>query len=75
MPKKSGKSMKGKGFVDFFKKVGNWIKDNKIISSVAKAIPHPASQVIGNVAGAVGLGKKRKGRKGKRLRGGASVRF
>jgi hypothetical protein len=54
------------------KKAANWIKDRKIISSVAKAIPNPISQVVGNVAGAVGLGKRR----GKTvMRGGSAVRF
>lgn len=41
------------------KKAGNWVKDNRIISGVAKAIPNPISQVVGNVAHAVGLGRHR----------------
>jgi hypothetical protein len=76
MPKRVGMSMRGEGFFgdvwDGIKKAANWVKDRKIISGVAKAIPNPISQVVGNVAGAVGLGKRR----GKTvMRGGSAVRF
>ena len=53
----------GTGFFDFIKKGFNWLKDNKVISTVAKMIPNPISQTVGNVAGQLGLGKHRRGRK------------
>lgn len=57
---------------DGIKSVGRFIKDNKLVSRIASIIPHPASQVVGKVASAVGLGRK-KGRKatGRKAMGGS----
>jgi hypothetical protein len=68
--------MRGDGFFgdvwSGIKKAANWVKDNKVISGVAKALPIPGAQVVGNIAGAVGLGRRRR-RGGMRtgMRGGA----
>ena len=70
MPRKTSKSrrggrrMKGKGFIDFIKKVGSWFKSNKIISTVGNALGAagvPYASKIGSVAGSIGLGRKRGG--------------
>ena len=47
----------GTGFWDSIKSAFNWVKDNKIISTVASIIPNPAAQRIGAVAGQLGLGR------------------
>ena len=51
----------GKGFWgslwNGIKKGVGWLKDNKVISTVAKLIPHPAAQQVGAVAGSVGMGR------------------
>ena len=39
------------------KKVFNFAKDNKVISTVAGMIPHPVAQRIGAAAGSVGMGR------------------
>jgi hypothetical protein len=49
----------GTGFFDFIKKGFNWLKNNKVVSTVAKLIPHPAAQTVGNIAEQLG-GKKRR---------------
>ena len=41
-------------------KIGNFIKDNKVISTGLSLIPDPRFQIAGHVAGQLGLGKKRK---------------
>ena len=53
----------GGSFKDFISKVwngiksvGRFIKDNKLISSIASVIPHPIAQTVGQVARSVGLG-------------------
>jgi hypothetical protein len=60
------------------KPAGNWIKDQKVISKVGNALgsvlPGPAgtaAKAVGGVAGAVGLGKRRRTRKSHIMRGGA----
>ena len=64
MPVKRGrkqkKNLNGKGFFDVIKKVGNFIKDNKILSTVGSLIPHPGVQAAARLAGSVGLGRKKK---------------
>ena len=51
----------GKGFWgdlwSGIKKGVGWLKDNKVVSTVAKLIPHPAAQQVGAVAGQVGFGR------------------
>ena len=72
MPKKKGKSHKGRQmhgdgfFSDVWKgikKVGGFLKDNKVISNVASLIPHAGAQNVGKVAGVLGFGRKRKSSK------------
>lgn len=53
----------GGSFKDFISKVwngiksiGRFIKDNKLISSVASVIPHPIAQTVATAARSVGLG-------------------
>jgi hypothetical protein len=46
----------GGSFMDWIYKLGRFIKSNKLISRVAKAIPHPIAQVVGDVADKVGYG-------------------
>ena len=73
-----GKHQRGKGFVDFFRKVNTWFKDNKIISKVGNALGGvvPYASQIGSVAGSLGYGRKRGGAlrlagNGSRLAGGS----
>ena len=51
----------GKGFWgdiwSGIKSVGKFLKNNKVISTVAKLIPHPIAQQVGSVAGSVGMGR------------------
>lgn len=55
-----------------FKKVGNFVKDNKIISTGLSFVPGPVGAIGSKVAGAVGLGRRRP--KKKRVVGGAKKR-
>ncbi|MDR3680475.1 MAG: hypothetical protein P4L41_10960 [Flavipsychrobacter sp.] len=48
----------GTGLWDSIKNAFNWVKDNKIISTVASLIPHPAGQAVGNIAGQLGFGRR-----------------
>ena len=57
---KRKKKQKGKGFLDFIKKGFNILKDNKVISTVASMIPHPAAQGIAQGARLFGMGKGKK---------------
>jgi hypothetical protein len=69
MPRKSNarprtrKTLKGKGFMDFLSGVGNFLKDTKLLSTGLSLIPHPAGRIAGGVAGALGLGRKRKAKR------------
>jgi len=57
-------------------KVGNWIKDKKIISKGLNLIPHPKAQVASNVADQLGFGRRRRRRKqagGAKRSGGRKV--
>ena len=58
--KRKSKPQRGKGFFDVIKKVGGFLKDSKILSTVASMVPHPGVQAVGRVAGQLGLGRKRK---------------
>ena len=66
------KSMRGKGFMDFVKKVGRFVKKHKLISRVAGGLSSLGVPIAGSVsraAGAVGLGRKtRRRRRGAGLR-------
>ena len=61
--RKGHKKMRGKGFMDFFKKVNSWFKDNKVISKVGSALGSavPYASQIGSIAGTLGYGRKRGG--------------
>jgi len=54
------KPQHGEGFFDVIKKVGGFLKDSKILSTVASMVPHPGVQAVGRVTGQLGLGRKRK---------------
>lgn len=58
MPKRTGQ--KGKGIFDFLKKTHNFIRDNKLISTIGSMIPHAGAQKVASVAGALGYGKRRR---------------
>ena len=74
MVKRAKKNLNGKGFFDVIKKIGGFIKDNKILSTVGSMIPHPGVQAAARLAGSVGLGRKgRKGRKGQKGKGANMV--
>ena len=51
---------KGRGLWDAIKGAWNWVKDNKVISTVASMIPHPLAQRVGGVAGQLGLGRRKR---------------
>ena len=72
MPKHRAHKMTGKGFMDFIKGVGNFIKDNKLISTGLSLIPGQYGQMGSRIAGAVGLGRRRKKGK-KKMHGGKMV--
>ena len=55
------KTQKGQGIGD----VLNFIRDQKLISKGLGLIPHPGAQVASQIAGLVGLGRKRKAKKKK----------
>jgi len=73
--KKGGKKkgQKGKGFMDVMKKIGGFLKDTKILSTVGSMIPHPGVQAAARLAGSVGLGRKGKKKKGQKGRGANMV--
>ena len=56
--------MHGEGFFgdlwDGVKKVGGFLKDSKILSGVASAIPHPYAQTAAPILKQIGLGKRKK---------------
>ena len=54
-------SMKGKGFMDFIRKVGSFLHKSKLISTVGNALgtAFPIAGTIGRAAGSVGFGRRR----------------
>lgn len=55
--------MHGRGkFMDFLNKANNWLKKTKVISTVANALGPvvPYASTVGNVAGKLGYGRKRR---------------
>lgn len=52
--------------------IGSFIKDQKLISKGLGLIPHPAGQLASQIAGLVGLGRKRKTPK-RRVQRGAGI--
>lgn len=70
----SKRNQKGKGFLDVMKKIGGFLKDTKILSTVGSMIPHAGVQTGARLLGSVGLGRKgRKGRKGQKGKGANMV--
>ena len=64
--RKQKKNLKGEGFMDFMKgvgnvakKVGGFLKDTKILSTVGSMVPHAGVQTAARLAGSVGLGRKK----------------
>ncbi len=66
----------GRGFFNSLwsgiKSVGSFIKDNKLISRGLSLIPHAGAQTAGNIAGQLGLGRKRRIRR-RILRTGSGI--
>ena len=59
--------MKGRGFFDFIKQVGSFLKDTKLVSTIGNALGAvgvPFAGQIGSVAGQLGFGKRRISRRG-----------
>ena len=55
--------LRGHGFKDFLTKANNWLRDKKVISGVAGVLGSagvPFASSIGNVAGKLGYGRKRR---------------
>ncbi len=67
------RKMMGSGIMDFLKKAHDWVKSNKIISSVSGALSGivPGASIINKVSDTLGYGRRRRGRKHQmKLRGG-----
>ena len=60
----------GKGVVG---DVAKFIKDQKLISKGLGLIPHPAGQLASQIAGLVGLGRKRKAPVRRRVQRGGGI--
>ena len=54
------------GFLNILKKVPEFLRETKLISGVASAIPHPAAQTVSGVAKALGYGRRKAPAKAKR---------
>lgn len=69
--------MQGKGFMDVIKKINNFLKKTKLVSTVGSALGNviPIAGTIGRVAGSAGYGRRKKRAPKKKLmssrRGGA----
>ncbi len=48
---------RGKGLKEFAGKAWNFVKKNKVLSTVANQIPHPLGKIAGWTLGKFGLGK------------------
>ena len=70
------RAQNGKGFLDVFKKIGstlgtvanqanNLLRSTKAISTIGSLVPHPGAQKVAGVAGALGYGRRRVGRRRK----------
>ena len=65
MVKRTRKNQNGEGFMDFIngvgnvaKKVGGFLKDTKILSTIGSMVPHPGVQAGARIAGSLGFGRK-----------------
>lgn len=54
------KKQKGKGALDTLRTIGNFVRDNRLISQGLGFIPHPGAQVASAIASQLGLGKKKR---------------
>lgn len=62
--RRTGKRMRGKGFISFLKKANNWLRSNKIVSKVAGALSSvgiPYADKVNSVATSLGYGRRRGG--------------
>ena len=70
--------MRGRGMWDWVSKASDWLKNNKLISTVGNAlggIGIPYASQIGSVAGSLGYGRRRRHHgRGLRLAGGSISR-
>ena len=64
-----------KGIANVAKKVGYFLKDTKILSTVGSMVPHAGVQTAARLAASVGLGRKRKPgpQKGKTKQSGGAM--
>ena len=73
-----GRRMRGRGFMDFISKAGDFLKKSKLISTVGSALGAagiPFASQIGSVAGSLGFGRRRHRRgHGLHLAGGSMSR-
>lgn len=74
MPRKlrSHSRQSGEGVVDALKTVGQFVRDQKLISKGLGLIPHPGAQAASQIAKMVGLGEKKKKKKAKKPQHGGS---
>ena len=52
--------MRGRGIMDFLGKANDWLRNSKIISTVAGMIPSGIGQGVSGVASILGYGRRRK---------------
>ena len=48
----------GGSFLDTLKNVGSYLKENRVISNIARSLPLPFAQTLGNIAEATGYGRR-----------------
>lgn len=56
MPFGEANEFYGGSFMDWLYKIGRFLKQHKLVSRVAKAIPHPVAQTVGELAEKFGYG-------------------
>lgn len=72
------RKLRGAGFMDFVNNVGNFFKKTGLISKVGTALSMagvPYAGQVANVAGKLGLGRRRRYRGGRRRLQGGSAHF
>jgi len=71
------RKLRGAGFMDFINNVGNFFKKSGIISKVGNALSSvgvPYAGQVANIAGHIGLGRRRRYKGGRRrLQGGSLI--
>ena len=59
------KRQRGRGFMDWISKAGDFLKSSKLVSTVGNALGSagvPFASQIGSVAGSLGYGRRRRGK-------------